>query len=365
MIAFYISSHGFGHLTRCLAIIEHLLGTTQFEYYVVCDQPQIDFAIQYLDGHLHRVNFSILKTDIGLINKRHSLSVDTENLEASLDAYIQNMSRDVEKEVKYLRNEEVQLIITDISILGILVAKELGVEVIGISNFTWYDQYIHLGIKPDITDVFLKAYDELDYFLEYDFAIDHSYLTCPVEKVGLVGRKLDIKKINLLKRNNKELSYISCGRSASLPTMNVDFNNGTLFYTSGVEVKSNAMVLFLAKWMLDTHNYIAACNVAVIKAGWSSVAEALLARTPIVVIEREGVIEDHTIINQLKQKNLCLSIKEEELHQINIPEFIKMVSELEVSDYENNVEEIGNIIVSHITNGHEWVNVRVRAKVTV
>ena len=33
-IIFYISSHGFGHLTRCLAIIEELLNRTPYNIYI-------------------------------------------------------------------------------------------------------------------------------------------------------------------------------------------------------------------------------------------------------------------------------------------------------------------------------------------
>lgn len=352
MIGFYVSSHGFGHITRCIAIIEELLSTTQLEFYIVSDQPQIDFARQYLDGYWHRVTFTVRKTDVGLINKEHSLEVDHQQLEHSLEIFLNQMTEAVKQEVELLETKRVQLIITDISILGILVAKELNVQVIGISNFTWYDQYRHLNIKPEITQTFKKAYESLDYYYEYDFALEHDYLNCPIEHVGLISRRINQEKVNLIKKNNKASAYISCGRSAALPIMNVDFKEGVVFHTLGIDVKSNGLTLLLGLNMLDTHNYLSACNLSLIKSGWSSVAEALIGHTPLIVIERQGVLEDTVIINKLKARNLCISIKEEALKYIDMKDLLEQVKSLQPSDYENNVENLCDHIMKHTKNAH-------------
>lgn len=47
-IVFYISSHGFGHMTRCLAIMEELLETTDQQIYVASGAYQNSFARTYL-----------------------------------------------------------------------------------------------------------------------------------------------------------------------------------------------------------------------------------------------------------------------------------------------------------------------------
>ena len=44
-IGFYISSHGFGHMTRCLGIMENILNTTYYNLYIVCGKIQNDFAL--------------------------------------------------------------------------------------------------------------------------------------------------------------------------------------------------------------------------------------------------------------------------------------------------------------------------------
>ena len=49
-LAFYTSSHGFGHMTRCLAIIEELLETTDNMIYLASDSYQNSFALLHTDA---------------------------------------------------------------------------------------------------------------------------------------------------------------------------------------------------------------------------------------------------------------------------------------------------------------------------
>ena len=47
-IALYISSHGFGHTTRCLGIMKNILNTSDCNLYIVCSKKQNDFTRIYL-----------------------------------------------------------------------------------------------------------------------------------------------------------------------------------------------------------------------------------------------------------------------------------------------------------------------------
>ena len=54
-IALYISSHGFGHMTRCLGIMENILKTSDYNLYIVCNKKQNDFARIYLAEYKDRI----------------------------------------------------------------------------------------------------------------------------------------------------------------------------------------------------------------------------------------------------------------------------------------------------------------------
>ena len=149
MLVFYVSSHGFGHLTRCLAIIDRLLDTCDKEIFIVCGKNQIEFARTYFEKHKN-IGYRELTTDIGLINKKESLEIDKEKLEIELEVFIETWDSIVLEEVNYFENKKITLINSDISAIGFLVAEKLGVKSLGISNFTWVDQYKYIGINEKI-----------------------------------------------------------------------------------------------------------------------------------------------------------------------------------------------------------------------
>lgn len=102
-IAFYISSHGFGNMTRCLSLIENILKKTKYNIYIDCGKKQNDFARIYLLKYKPRIIYKNLVTDIGLINKENTLEVDKEKLESELVEFVSSWDTLVNKEVEELK----------------------------------------------------------------------------------------------------------------------------------------------------------------------------------------------------------------------------------------------------------------------
>ena len=55
-IALYISSHGFGHMTRCLAVVDYILKNSTYNIYIACDKnlefKGVKFNAEYLDFYI-------------------------------------------------------------------------------------------------------------------------------------------------------------------------------------------------------------------------------------------------------------------------------------------------------------------------
>ena len=62
-IAYFVSEHGFGHAARASAIIEKLLITGKFQFYIFSQVPKWFFENSY-PGIL---NYKPVRADIGLI----------------------------------------------------------------------------------------------------------------------------------------------------------------------------------------------------------------------------------------------------------------------------------------------------------
>lgn len=128
---FYISSHGFGHLTRCLAHIEKILEETNYNIYIACGEKQNEFSKLYLQDYKKRLRFSDIVTDIGLINIEKSLTIDKIRLEKILKEFISSWDETIKSEVSNLGGLDIVDIYTDISPIGVLVGKTLKKKIIG------------------------------------------------------------------------------------------------------------------------------------------------------------------------------------------------------------------------------------------
>ena len=328
-LAFYASSHGFGHMTRCLAIIEELLETTDHLIYLVSGAYQNSFARVYLARFGDRVTYRDIRTEVGLVNKDNSLQVDISRLEHELTDFMAGWDTAVAAEVAILRDLPVACVISDISAIGIQVGEQLGVRNIGIANFTWCEQYEFLGLSDTLIERFREVYAKLDLLIEYDLMLPAPKLSILRKQTGFICRRFDPNRIAAIKAQYGPSIFITCGKSASLMNIQVDNYDGTIFATSGINITANgnATVVQLPIETFDTHNYLAASDIVIAKAGWGTISEAMLSKRNLVLIDREGVLEDSENIEELKRRGVAVSIKESDLARIDMHEISDLIAD--------------------------------------
>ena len=328
-LAFFASSHGFGHMTRCLAIIEELLETTDHLIYLVSGAYQNSFARVYLARFGDRVTYRDIRTEVGLVNKDNSLQVDISRLEHELTDFMAGWDTAVAAEVAILRDLPVACVISDISAIGIQVGEQLGVRNIGIANFTWCEQYEFLGLSDTLIERFREVYAKLDLLIEYDLMLPAPKLSILRKQTGFICRRFDPNRIAAIKAQYGPSIFITCGKSASLMNIQVDNYDGTIFATSGINITANgnATVVQLPIETFDTHNYLAASDIVIAKAGWGTISEAMLSKRNLVLIDREGVLEDSENIEELKRRGVAVSIKESDLARIDMHEISDLIAD--------------------------------------
>lgn len=344
LIAFYISSHGFGHMTRSLAIIEELLNRTEYYIYIASGIKQNNFAQLYLDRFTDRVIFNDIQTEVGLINFSEGLSVDVNITQDKLYEFISNWDSIVNREIKLLNLCNVSFVVTDISPIGALVANKLNIKSYGISNFSWVEQYENLNIDGFIVDKFRYTYGMLQNFIEYKLSIHMNHGSLKKYEVGYVARKFDSNRIREISNTYGNSIFITCGKSANINDIKIKNYLGVVFITSGIQVSDKVNTIELPLDTLDTHNYIAASKLVIAKAGWGTISEALIAGRMLVLIERPDVYEDTFVINSLKSQKLAISIKESELSSLDIDYLLKKtnkeINKVKLKDIKNDVDSI-------------------------
>lgn len=322
----YVSCHGFGHITRCIAQIERKLEIDKsYNCIIICGENQINFTEIYLQKYLDKVILRKTLTDIGLINKVNSLEVNKQRLESELKIFINSWNNLIKEELEFLKNYEIGYIFCDISPIGILVSKKLNKKVNLISNFTWYQQYKYLKLDNYIIEKYLELDRLINNLYIYPLNLDFSYINPKIIKMNFICRKIDNKKIQEIKEKYGKSIFISCGKSAQLEKITIKNFKGTVFTTSGMEVESkDGKVIKLPIDTLDTQNYIGASEFVISKAGWGTVAECMCNKIRMILLEREEVLEDTYIINELKKISNTRSLKIEKLKELDYLKSIKL-----------------------------------------
>ncbi|CAM4143834.1 hypothetical protein BAQ48_14240 [Bacillus luti] len=344
---FYVSEYGFGHATRCIALIREMLSVRKDVQIIVCNSFALQFIRASLTGHGDRVIFHDVETDVGFILKEHSLDLDKEKLGQSYEQFCVKLPHKIKNEIDFLSAFSVDCIISDISPIAFEIADKLEVPSIGISNFTWYTAY--KNIVPDSSlQVFKNMYKKMDYFYKLAGSNEESCARLNTSSFNFYSRiinSLEVKKLRkkLNPTGEKQIIFIPLG-------MKIDIGDITKFpiwkderyvfivsHNMKIEHKN---VHKIPENYTESQNYVATADCIISKAGWGTVSEAILQNKPLLIINRKGMSEDQNTIRFLKDNNLCNLITWEELQNIDIRRYM----DTQDSIYQNEVHSI----VSHI-----------------
>ena len=178
-------------------------------------------------------------------------------------------------------------------------AEYLEFPSLGISNFTWHLIYTHLFGKTGATDRIAEAYRAADCALPLPL-YEPMTVFRDRREVGLVARPVTRDQVKIRRRcglpEGRPLVYIGGGRSLD-PAVFQDLWTApagcTLLVPSWIDLPGTVRI---PPGETETQDWIAACDLAVLKPGYSTIAEAIQGCIPMVLFRRDGFSEgDHLI----------------------------------------------------------------------
>lgn len=327
-ICFYISDYGYGHASRSIAIIRKLLS----EYKDMKILIKNSGAFDYIRHSLPQENIEVIRTnnDIGVIfRNNNSVIVDREQTRKIMIDWISSWDKYIKLEKQFCKLHRIDLIISDITPQPFVVANELDIPCIAISNFTWHYIFFNLfGNIPALKQL-KDAYMHADLALVLPFN-ENMNVFREQKKVGLVSREITGDKYGMRRTmgvlDSEILVYIGVGRSVDPSFLcnmkNLDIPDLKLLVQSNVNI-SFENVIHIPDKETETQNYINMCDLAVIKAGYSTASEAIRAKVPMFLLKRDGFQEDQLIGDAIEGMCTGKSISEryfldgEWRHEIN------------------------------------------------
>ena len=336
-VCYYISSHGFGHATRSIAIIRELI-RKNINIIIRANLPEWlitqsfrNYSIKYFKG------FETLKVfhneDLLILEKDKSINY--------LTKYYRNYEKIIKKEVKFCKNNGIDLILSDIEPSAFEIADKCGIPSIGISNFTWIDIFPEfIPSDSKILKRFENSYRKASFVFRLPFHFEMDYFSKIID-VPLVFRKLtrspEQVKIQLDIPPHNKLVFIQFGghyfstiqkwkqKLSKFYKENPSFVFITNRFSDFQPVKSNTFIKQIPFNDVETQDYIPE-NIIIGKTGYSLVSEVIGYNSIFFYTIREKWKEDDHLQEGIKKYGIGKFFLREDLINGNWIDYIEEFS---------------------------------------
>jgi hypothetical protein len=308
-LAVYVTSHGFGHLTRTAAVINRM--PAEIPVTIRCHPNLFD----HWRERLRRPSaFEAQVSDIGALSPPGDSSATDGAATLALAARVhaEALAR-VDDEVCKLRDEGTAAVLCDVPPVPLVAARRAGIPGFLMANFTWADIYAPYakrigGDAPRLVADLRRAYRQATVLFRTEPALRMADMA-PVIEVGMVvtpghDRGDELRKQLGLKSSDR-LVYFYVGRYGQddlgwkrleqLGSRGIHFVG---FHPAPTRTPSNLYVLPACGW--TGADLAASTDAMVAKAGYSTACEAMVAGTPMLYPPRTGFAEYRALDRALR-----------------------------------------------------------------
>lgn len=321
-IGVFISGHGFGHGTRTCAILKEITSFISCDFDIFSNLPT-----WFFQQNLSSLNFTLhhIKTDIGLVQKTPFLH-DLDETVNQLKEFVRFDSQDFTFCERLVRRKKHDLLISDISPLGLELGFKTGVPNVLIENFTWDWIYqIYTETESDflpIIEVLEKSYSYANLRLKVTPFCDSktgSIKTPPVSR-EVIHTPEEIREKLKIEQGMKVILLTTGGITKRFDLLNkMKRQKDVVFITSGDIQKTTLDKNIISIPMKSDFHYpdlVNAVNLVVGKAGYGTIAECWSTNTPLLGCYRASFRESEVLLD--------FASKELEHDKLTVNDFEKM-----------------------------------------
>jgi UDP:flavonoid glycosyltransferase YjiC (YdhE family) len=306
-IAYYVTSHGYGHMNRAAAVIAALPRSTRVVVRTARDQfdrfhESLRRPIELIEGVF----------DCGAVHPPGESSLVDPGATLKKYAQVHRMAQShLDREVRFLREGEFACVVSDIAPFPLVAARRAGIPGVLVANFTWHDimsAFVRFPSRHD-RDLLRRMYSEYETatcVLRAQPAIA-SPTGVPVKDVGLIARRGRRRRDELRRligaAPQRRLVYMYVGRygQEDMNWQGVARSQGFDFvsYHTIPNPPPHWHVVNPAEW--SPADLAASVHVMVAKAGYGTVTDAMVHGTPLVFPPRHGFTEHRVLASALRR----------------------------------------------------------------
>ena len=332
-LAYYISSHGYGHLVRSCAIIREL-------------PPEIPLIIKtagprkVIDAELKGRQYELIaeRFDCGAIQP-DSFAVDALATLQTYQRIADENGQRLEAEVNFLKQRDVRAVACDIPPFACRAAHAAGVPSIAMTNFTWYEIYRPLVRQHPRYQPLLDAIRG-DYALATKALVYPPHLPIDVfpnaVEAPMVARKGEdrsaaIKRaLNIPEGHLLYMLYLGDMGLAGTEWRALEtFERASFLTLNPLSVKlRNVYALRNEDWWHP--DLTASCAAVIGKPGYGLVGECMANSTPLVYTERPEFVEYFALHDALQQWGGGIFVPLDKFRSLQLQPFLEQAQVLHV-----------------------------------
>ncbi|HSW39114.1 MAG TPA: hypothetical protein VLL97_06445 [Acidobacteriota bacterium] len=325
-IAYYVSAHGYGHGVRSCNIISAINRLyPPVTVHIVSALPE-SFLDNRIDARSNSVRAGAF--DVGMV-QIDSIRVDIDATRAAVDALCSARKELVTREIAFLRERSIDLVVADIPALPFEAAAAAGVPAVAVGNFSWDWIYSDFISRDDrwrgYVEIFREQYAKADLLLRLPFCDEMKTFQC-VEDIPLVAspgtpRREEIRGMTGCDPRKKWilLSFTTLDLDSSA-LRKIELIDDCEFFTVSPLCWDGVAIHVLDRRRVTFPDIVASMDAVVSKPGFGILSDCIANRKPLVYADRSDFLEYPILEAAVKKYLRHVHIAAEDLYRGNVRE---------------------------------------------
>jgi hypothetical protein len=294
-----ITNHGFGHATRMAALVAEIQRICPEVLVILATKAPRWLLDSYIQGDFIQRHAAL---DVGIVQS-DSVTMDKETTLVQLKHFRAEARSLVAREVTFLQQNRVDLVLADIPPLATTIARAAKLPCWMISNFGWDFIYRPWGGEfVEIADWIAERFGECDRLFRLPFHESMSAFPTVID-VGLTGGSPYFsiaemrEKFGLVSSVEKTILLTFGGLGlAEIPYSNLQRFPHWQFITFDRQAPDLPNLIRVMDSQYRPVDFMPLCHAVISKPGYSTFAEACRMDTPIITITREDFAESPVLL---------------------------------------------------------------------
>ena len=330
-IAYYVSSHGYGHGVRSCDILNALNRLhPDVSVTVVTDLPAV-----FLRNRLASASnpFRPGSFDVGMV-QLDSIRVDVDATWGRVRDLLARWAGLIAAEERFLRGGRFSAVVADIPAIPLEAARRAGVPAVAVGNFSWDWIYGEFAEQDRRWDAAVRAFEEgyacADVLLRLPFA-DRMRAFRRIEDLPLVASPGRDRRAELARRCGADpakrwvlLSFTSLGLDDAALDRIEERSEYEFFTVRPLEWRRrNIHPVDRAEFPFS--DVLASVDVVVSKPGFGLMSECVVNRKPLVYSDRTDFREYHVLLDGIARYLQNVHLPSEQLYRGDLSDALRAI----------------------------------------